>query len=301
MKGIASEVIWTAILAILTVMIICAMLVAFLIELVSGEHPMSYSIEFVDLTSRPYTLSGAISELKINDRIFLEHAFESSFAGSLEASDSGDVQGYMESFMGYYDVGYGVNIISGNETIMKILNTRALDISGRCGDELNGEGEPVGICVSQSWDTFVGTCNVGRLEIPQGENECEADRSSNNPISVCCKSVRIIDWNKAMWYDLDENQRAVLNPMGILAEPCDNYQGVCSMVYMTGAVPREECGPGMIELDSSGCEGTNRGFTPLCCKDVTKEALLRFGFHSEAFTPLFYKGEKNYISVGLDV
>ena len=296
MKGITPELYCTAIIGIFVVLSVLGFLVLLLVQFITGEYPMSHRIEFVDLTSKPYMLSGAISDFRIGDRAVIEHALESSFVGSLEGSDSDYIQEPLEYFIEKYYFGYGIEILSDNEPIMQSLNIRALDVAGRCGDEIGDDGKPVGICITKGWQSYAGNCNVGRLEIDQGENKCVSDIADVYIRFACCKAVSIDEWNNYMDENPDENN------MDLYAVPCDN-DGVCSSDYMLQGTSTvlEDCGPGRIKSNNAeSCIDVNSGWTPMCCKDITQETLVIYGFHTEAYTPLFYKGDVNYISVSVD-
>lgn len=154
MKGIFTDIGFTVAVLITAVIVILAMLVLFVIFEFKGKDPMSYSLDFVDLSNKPYMLSGGLLHLKIDDRQFIEHAIEASVVGSFESSGYEALHDKLNEFLDKYDLEYYGVEIKGDNTVLN-LNNGPL----RCGP-----AEANGYCSS--------FCDVGQVEIPGGNSDC---------------------------------------------------------------------------------------------------------------------------------
>jgi len=120
MKGFIEEITWTAIIWIVLVIIIIIALIYFLItNLPWGPKSIEYSIEFADISNKPYLVAEVLTHYKIEDRQLMEHCIESSVVGSLERADSQDIGDYLKEFMNKYEFKYEI-ILHNEDELLRI-------------------------------------------------------------------------------------------------------------------------------------------------------------------------------------
>jgi len=115
MKGFIEDITWTALVWIVVIVLLALVLAHFLvISLPWGPGSIKYSIMFSDFVNRPYTVAGALTYYKIEDRQLLEHSLESVIVSSIERAKSQAVIKDLESFMKSYDTDYQVTLSNSN-------------------------------------------------------------------------------------------------------------------------------------------------------------------------------------------
>lgn len=263
MKGLMPEDIgWTLIFMVVIAALAIIGVFMFIKVAFFGEQ-LSYTVQFLSVESRPYTLAEVMAHTKIDDRTILEQSIESMTAGSLEGASATDFPGNLKSFVNAFGLrNYYVSVGNGNE-IMRIESTEF-----KCG--ANKEG----------WCThrrIAGeNCDVGRIEI-DGNGDC-------NLLQVCCK------YDPAAYATI--SQKSVLN--------CGNERGVCSegrkLTTWIGVLPPLPirtgpfCDTGQIYFGKPAeCRNANRGETRICCAPKTEEIQVASGTLSRATVPLLYK------------
>ncbi len=266
MKGIFTDIGFTVAVLITAVIVILAMLVLFVIFEFKGKDPMSYSLGFVDLSNKPYLLSGSLLHLKIDDRQFIEHAIEASVVGSLANSRSVGVKQLLKDFMNKYILDYyNVKVSYNNNEIFSIDS-----LLDKCGPAGNKEG----YCIRAG--TSVPHCEVGWIQIPKEETDCSESYTEYLPEGgaitgtnyACCK------------YDIETYKQTGIYEI----RQCGNYGiGVCS----------EHCSEASIQLNEGNAEcndnDLNEGLTKICCAQKSLDVATQTGYATSAEIPLFYR------------
>jgi len=194
MKGFVTDIGFTVAVLVTAVIVILAMLVLFVIFEFKGKDPMSYSLDFVDLSNKPYLLSGSLLHLKIDDRQFIEHAIEASVVGSFESSGYDALHDKLKEFLDKYGLEYYSVEIKGDNAVLSLNN-----LFPACGEKKEG------VCVNL-WHKTISECGTLREEVQP--NDCGGDLT-------CCKYVVEAD------YDPSDHH-------GLHVFYCGNYgRGVC--------------------------------------------------------------------------
>lgn len=223
----------------------------------TSENPISYSIDFVSIANKPYTLTEVLSQARFGDRSFLEQAIESTAAGSLDDAQATDLPGQVSDFVKTYGLSYSISIKDGEE-IMKAESGEF-----KCGE--NGAG----------WCTYkksTENCDVGRVEI-DSKGACDLSQ-------VCCK-------NDIQAYAA-RGRHSVTRCMsiGVCSEgrKITNWYGTFPFLYRTSIGPF--CDAGQVYLGTpSACTGD----TKVCCAPADEETLTQMGLTNKVTVPLLYK------------
>jgi hypothetical protein len=289
MKGtLPEDIIWTLIVLVLVVIIgimgLFALIRAFAF---SGEAGLTSTIEYVVASNKPYMLATALTYFKPDDRNFLEHAVEISYS-SVDNANSKNLPNYATEFLDKYDTNfYSVQIFKDSKSLLDIFPTKAgsSGVGAKCGDKLEG------FCVQKGDVTHqytTGACGVGRIEIPEGKNECKEGLFA--PAAVCCK-LDIIEYQKQ-------------NP-AIEVRTCGrNGDGICSGLEVIASsespLIREYCAEGFEDKSGSlECSSYNNGKTPTCCiyGDAATKRRQEIRTLKSAEIPLLYKDSFGYAEV----
>lgn len=262
MKGssLVEDIGWT--LIVLVVFEILAVIALFLYVQIqiktpffSSTDPIAYSIDFLEIYNKPYMLTEVLANVKIKDRQMLEQAIEVSVANSLNGASAPNLPDDLAVFLNKYQFDdYQVLINRENREVSDIENA-----GRRCGDNLEGW------CVLPS--AGVG-CDVGRVQIIQGDNICAPSR-------ICCKED--IPAYKALNTGLD----VVL---------CGSNRGVCSGTVINPSGdqggPIYLCEDKREKIETNSCLGTNGGKTPVCCAPFLEKTPTQT---TKGRVPLLYK------------
>ena len=269
MKGLSmpEDIGWTLVfILVLEIFVIILTLLWIEISLPGfNTGPVAYSVEFVQLYSKPFMLAEVLAHTKFDDRQLLEQAIEVSAVNSLEGAGATRLPVTVASFVDTYKFrNYYISINRDNKEIVNIQSTQS-----KCGDNLDG------------WCVFpisgIG-CDVGRVEISQGTNEC------TSKLQLCCKE------------DARTYASTVGAQKGIAVVSCGpNQEGVCS----TGIKPTwaifsnpTECTQARVNLGNRPeCVNANAngGNTLVCCAPLTEETLTPEGKTTKSTTPLLFK------------
>ena len=115
MNGIIEEITWTAVLWIILVVILFIALIHFvIISIPWGPGSIEYSVEFADISNKPYLVAEVLTHYKVEDRKLIEHCIESIVVNSLERADSQNIGDYLKDFMDKYGVKYEITLHNGD-------------------------------------------------------------------------------------------------------------------------------------------------------------------------------------------
>jgi hypothetical protein len=117
MKGFIEEITWTVIIWIFLVVIVIIALIHFIIINLGGPGSIKYSVEFADLSNKPYLVAEVLTHYKIEDRQLIEHCIESVVVNSLERADSQNIGDYLKDFMDKYGIKYEITLHNGDELL----------------------------------------------------------------------------------------------------------------------------------------------------------------------------------------
>lgn len=121
MKGFIEEITWTAIVWIfLVVIIIIALIHLIIINLPWGPSSIKYSVEFADISNKPYLVAEVLTHYKIEDRKLIEHCIEVVVVNSLERADSQNIGDYLKDFMDKYELKYEITLQHGENVLLII-------------------------------------------------------------------------------------------------------------------------------------------------------------------------------------
>jgi hypothetical protein len=300
MKGQFPEDIgWTLIVLIVVIFFTVVFLIYALLVVRTpfiGKGPISYSLEFVKISNRPYLTAEVLSRYMIGDRQFIEHAIESAFVGSMENASS-DIGREVDYFMKHYKF-----LVVFNHYIIIIRNTdeniifSADNMYPSCADDKGHKGVCISLAREEHYDPVGTRCGMGADEVVDVTGACK-------PVDVCC-----------VYYEKDDGYfRSTINSSKF-AVACGHPEkpgkiGVCDKAATLNLLIKKfqicKYGKERIEEEEINgqeeCEVINpKGDTPICC--TTPELLTKEGiFSSRADVPLLYKGGIGYLEVMVDV
>ena len=269
MKGQFLSIVTTLIVIVVGIVAIIFAFSAYITFIVK-HGGFGYDVDVINIFNHPYFIADVILNLKVDDRLVIEHAIESAYVGSLEGSNSQRFPIFLKDFLDRYKFKYYKVSIDSESNIAEIsINPKS------CGDSLEG------ICDLDSFSD-IGSCNVGRIEIPEEKNKCHG---KNN---ICCKN--------------DENAYKSLPGAHAIVNCGENNIGICSedpeINILTLKLSKFPCGLSREKIDDLGkCKNMNSGRTPICCSD--KEiAFSEFDFNS--VVPLFFKDKLAYMVIQIE-
>jgi hypothetical protein len=252
MKGQIEDITWTIILYIFVVVITLAIIITLIVFVLSGKDPrIFYSVEFLDLSNRPYTIIEFLSQMWLEDRIILEHSLEAMLTGDVKNSNSENIPDFFRGFTDLYKFRYyDITVSSSTKTVVKVDTPLEA-----CGNNKDG------FCAS-------GSCPEGSDPHSPGANGCGF-------LETCCKERYNFDRKE---YVLQGSEIACgFNDEGI----CANARGYgCGNGRVLIDDPRHDC-TGMA-CTSTGCYGT------ICCRPLLEEDLVEKGTVTRAAIPLLY-------------
>ncbi len=265
MKGLnlAEDTGWTLIvLLVFVVMAIIGILLYIQTFFSFSSSPIAYSVEFVQIYSKPFMLAEVLTQAKFGDRHLLEQAIEISAANSVQGANADNLPPGLASFVDSYNFkNYYISVNREGKEIINVESTRF-----KCGDNLEGW------CVIP---VINFGCDVGRVEISQSKNQCVS------AVQVCCKE------------DRQEYARTIGARRGIAVVSCGNNGiGVCSEGVQPWTVfsTADTCTQNRITLGNPPeCSTVNNGKTPVCCAPLTEETSIATGLTTNAIVPLLYK------------
>ncbi len=260
-KGIIEFGTTVFILLFVVVLVVIALLI-YVTHLASQVSP---SYQVVDKSSRQFFIADALSHLRLQDRQLIEHAIESSTAGSLAKSNSQFIDDSVAGFLGSYGMKYySFSIKSGDKYI-----SYADSIPNKCG--ANDEGicmDPVTYSVSDIQLNVQDKCGIGRMGIDA------AGKCSDS--EVCCQEHLDGSGN---YLDSSGKRLAKCGSVG-------NRIGVCDYPQKH-AFLKSTCYPGRIEIDKEDKECAGM----ICCAPFGDETLASTGSLYTADIPILFKGK----------
>ena len=287
MKGQFLSQITTLIVVLVGIVAIIFAFGAYITFIVQNRG-FSYDVDVINIFNHPYFVAAIISNLEQGDRQVLEHAMESSYTGSLDASSSQNMPIFLKTFLDKYRFKYYRVSLNTEENSISDVSIN----SAKCGDNLEGTCDILWPAIAGDFAPlqFSNPCNVGRIPISQGKNRC----SSENTFFVCCKNDA--DAYKNM-PDALEVVRCGEGDRGT----CSIDIGISDTHFKFGIPPveieRYPCGIQEKIDDLGRCKGTNGDKTPVCCAE--KEPAFS-EFEYKAFIPLFFKDKISYMVVEIE-
>ena len=267
-KGQIEAVYNTIILAVVLAILVIAMLLVWAIKFIFTADPRSsQSFELVAVHNKPYVILQGLVHSLYKDRLIREHVLEASVVGSLNASQSENIETRIKEILDFYNLKYyRVTLQKGDKTILEIDNTLR-----KCG--ANDEG----YCVSTG-RVFKSGCGTGSREIK--------DSGKCRNYEVCCQEE--VDSN-GNYPKIDSQSREV-----ITCGESEGVKGVCD------DRPRCQEGrafvPGQSKLFfGKGCPLGAANKPMACCAPIKQAAEAEIGSLNKAEIPLLYKqptGEK---------
>jgi len=261
-KGIITDI-WSTI--IIWLVVIIAIIIIFFMLLFLGFNKEEYTVRFLDLNTKPYTLGNILSNVYVSGSPFFEQVLEGFYSHN-HREDSNTIESEIEGFLNNYDFKYSIIVKDENGNVTYNIGK----LPEFCGYDLEG------ICVRKPLAAFYVTdefvCHEGRVPILEGSNKCPFN-------SVCCKEVA--------------------GP-----PTCDNGKGKCTTPYpgtgtaVIAAPPTvaikfnvNKCGPGRVEISSgkSECEQKTGSSNYYCCKPITTEDMINSGELGYAEIPFLYR------------
>jgi len=252
-KGIITDI-WSTI--IIWLVVIIAIIIIFFMLLFLGFNKEEYTVRFLDLNTKPYTLGNILSNVYVSGSPFFEQVLEGFYSHN-HREDSNTIESEIEGFLNNYDFKYSIIVKDENGNITYNIGK----LPEFCGDDLEG------ICIRKPLSAFYVTdefvCHEGRVPIPEGSNKCPFN-------SVCCKE------DKVKWDSLPK---------------CDNGNGICISPYpgtMTGRTSNK-CYTGRVEVinEKKTCETINPN--TICCRPITMEDMINSGELGYAEIPFLYR------------
>lgn len=270
-KGIITPMAVTMIVLVVFVMVSIAVIFLSLYARFSfsGVSPVAYTIDFVDITNKPYSVAEVLTNYRIGDRQFLEHSLESTVMGKLTTSE---VKGGLVELLDTYNFRfYSVEIKKGEEIIYSSdINRPGRSRIQRCGNGFEG------LCVLEFMSSLkpAGPCGVGFIEIDPGDNDCPIDLAISSD-SACC----------------------LFSPERYPDEGVGNFEIVRCGASFNGICNPLACQPTTVRInDDDLCRDANSGGTTICCQFL-EESLEESVISATATIPIFYKGESGTIEV----
>ena len=117
MKGFVEEITWTVIVwVVLAVIIIIALIHFVIVKLPWGPGSIEYSLEFADISNKPYMVAEVLTHYKIpefEDRKLIELCTEAVVINRRDY----DIEDPLKDFMDKYGFSYKVTLDNGNELL----------------------------------------------------------------------------------------------------------------------------------------------------------------------------------------
>lgn len=282
---------WTLIVLVMAVFIgVAFIMYALVITKVPfiGKDPISTSLEFVTLSSRPHILAESVLFRKIIDRQFLEHAIESSFVGSMESAGSGGIENEVRYFVDRFDIKFyqiSIKDTEGNE-IFQVSEKLT-----ECQDDKGNAG----VCTKKFVNSEGAVCGNGADRIDDVFDACKVNE-------VCCAGYEYKtnghNYYQSRVYPDDPNKRETA------CGPNQNEKfGICDYPRKDIRVGKKRiatCRAGMTRIDEENdeCKNRNPGDDLICCLPVSYGTGTPF-FETKSVVPLLYKGKDRvgYIEV----
>ncbi|MBI2971238.1 MAG: hypothetical protein HYY37_02345 [Candidatus Aenigmarchaeota archaeon] len=269
----ATYIVW-----ILALVVIVAMFVVFLIASFTNKSlSLSFNLKFVDIMNRPYNVQEMLTHYRVSDRQLLEHALETSVAGSAGAagSDEAAVQRSVGEFVGIYALRdyYGFTVMRNSQKILAFDNTPF-----RCGQVEEGT------CIGNFQFTNFEPCPVGFVEVqenPDYNDPSRCDKKMGSSAVRCCR------YDPPAYASRGGNGGT---PGKFAVVTCGDYAlGICNAGVLGDTyLP---CGATMVKIDDTGdCLDINNGETPICCMAKNPQLMAAANLIGSAAVPLFYKG-----------
>jgi hypothetical protein len=258
MKGMITALSGTIVVALVAVAVLAMGFLALVAMQFTGAG--SGYIEFVSASGRPYAIGSLLSELKVDDRMFLEHAVEIAVSNVTNAS-SQRASGYLKDFFTAYrdDKPFiSVSIARDNEELFYMANSDM-----QCGDNL--EGYCVDSAATQASVNIRGyqthNCGAGRRELDKSlynKNKCDA--------GLCCVE------------DLTDGHYSPY--LATCGPERGEKKGICD-ISLYG-----KCTAGRVNYPSESGECLNGN---VCCIPIAQADETAFPRFSTIRVPLFYR------------
>jgi len=263
MKGIILPFATTILTAVIAIAVLLAGIFGFMLTSIDTGK-IENRFQFLNVLNRPYILTGVLTNLKLYDRMLVEHAIESVVTGSPEKSNS-DMEILRVFFEKYNFDAYAVSIENEDGAVFYIDS-----FPKKCGSDEQST------CVRKRTNQ-AGPCGVGCVEIV-------SDMCSSN--EVCC----------------EENTAEYSIPSDALDVVACGGVGVCTSkpqalgIFGFNILYSKDCGAGRVLIEEAASEcniaGVNGGKTPICCAPIEKIGETRFAGTAEL--PLLFKGKTLY-------
>lgn len=284
--------VWTTVLVTVVGVVAVIIVMMFYIWASSiGSGPKGGPMTYTEINAynHPYSVAEILTHYRPGDRNVIEQAIESSVAGSLEKSQSQDLERNLKLFMDSYSFSYHEIAITNTGEVMRFDNAGI-----KCGADYEG------ICTSK-YDVFavesgtgsIAYCNIGRIEINGmclGQNMVCCKDVCEDPNSAECQS------NKAKWGD---------GPGDNVIKCGSEHKGTCSARSLNPknwwepwrfyeSSYKDICGEGRSIVKTNDCN--TKISAPLCCNKIG-EAETEEGLLTSAIIPLLYKDSLGYMTV----